>query len=90
MLFSTLWAYQTSANITIGFTLFQLVYGLEAVLPIECEISLLKLVIKLFPNTFAKEECPLYLAHLDEQCCDATFPNETHKKHVKSQYEKSV
>ena len=36
VLFSTLWAYQTSVKIAIGFTPFQLVYGLEAVLPIQC------------------------------------------------------
>ena len=37
-LFSTLWAYQTSVKTTTGFTPFQLVYGLEVVLLIECEI----------------------------------------------------
>ena len=35
-LFSALWAYQTSTKTTTGFTHFQLVYGLEVVLPIEC------------------------------------------------------
>lgn len=35
MLFSTLWAYQTSLKTSTGFTPFQLVHGLEAVLPIE-------------------------------------------------------
>jgi len=38
MLFSALWAYRTSVKTSTGFTPFQLVYGLEAVLPIECEI----------------------------------------------------
>jgi len=38
MLFPALWAYQTSAKMAIGFTPFQLVYGLEFVLPIECNI----------------------------------------------------
>lgn len=38
MLFSTLWAYRTSLKDATGFTPFQLVYGLEATLPIECEI----------------------------------------------------
>jgi hypothetical protein len=50
-LFSTLWAYQTSIKTTTGFTPFQLVYGLEAVFPIECEIPSLKLVVELLPNT---------------------------------------
>ena len=35
MLFSTLWAYRTSVKSAIGFTHFQLVYGIEVVLPIE-------------------------------------------------------
>ena len=35
-IFSSLWAYRTSVKIAIGFTSFQLVYGLEAVLSIQC------------------------------------------------------
>jgi hypothetical protein len=66
MLFSALWAYRTSIKSAIGFTPFQLVYGLEAILPIECEIPSLKLAIELLPNTSAKEECLLYLMRLDE------------------------
>ena len=65
-LFSALWAYRTSIKTITGFTLFQLVYGLEVVLPIECEISSLKLEVGLLPNTFAEEERFLYLTNLDE------------------------
>jgi len=32
----------------------------------------------------------LYLACLNEKCRDATLANETHKKCVKSQYDKSI
>jgi len=45
MLFSTLWAYRTSVKTSTGFTSFQLVYGLEAVLSIECDISSLQIAI---------------------------------------------
>jgi transposase InsO family protein len=38
MLFLALWAYRTSVNSATGFTSFQLVYGLEAIFPIECDI----------------------------------------------------
>jgi len=55
MLFSALWAYRTSVKTSNGFNPFQLVYGLEAVLPIE-----------LLPATSEEEKHLLYLAHLDE------------------------
>lgn len=51
MIFLALWAYQTLTKDAIGFTCFQLVYGLEATLLIECEIPSLKLVVELLPET---------------------------------------
>jgi hypothetical protein len=66
MFFLTLWAYQTSIKTTMGFMPFHLVYGIEVVLPIECEILSLKLVVELLPNTTLEEECLLYLIQLDE------------------------
>lgn len=51
ILYSALWAYWTSVRNATGFTPFQLVYGLEAVLPIQYEISSLKLAIDLLPET---------------------------------------
>jgi hypothetical protein len=90
MLFSTLWAYWKSVNSATGFTPFQLVYGLEAILLIECEIPSLKLAIKLLPNTSAEEEHLLYLMQLDETRRDATLVIEAQKKRVKAQYEKYV
>jgi len=65
-IFSTNWAYRTSVKTATSFTPFQLVYGLEAVLPIKCEIPSLKLAIELLPNTTAEEERFLYLNQLDE------------------------
>jgi hypothetical protein len=61
MLFPALWAYQTSIKSATGFTPFQLVYGVEAILPIECKIPSLKLVVELLPNTSTEEERLLYL-----------------------------
>ena len=66
MIYPALWAYQTSVKTTTGFTPFQLVYGLEAVLPIECEIPSLKLAVQLLPHTSFIEEHLIYLEHLDE------------------------
>ena len=75
---------------SMGFTYFQLVYGLESVFPIECEIPSLKLVVHLLPDTSSIEECLIHLEHLDGQHRDATTMNEAHKKRVKYQYEKSI
>ena len=65
-LFSALWAYRTSIKTATGFTPFQLVYGLEEVIPIECEIPSLKLTIDLLPSTYEEEQHLLYLSHIDE------------------------
>lgn len=65
-IFSALWAYKTSVKTTTGFTPFQLVYGLEVVLPIECEIPSLKMDIELLPNITIEEERFLYLNQLKE------------------------
>ena len=51
-LFSALCAYRTSIKTTTSFTPFQLVYGLEVVLPTEFDIPSLKLIVELLPNTF--------------------------------------
>jgi hypothetical protein len=80
MLYSTLWAYRTSVKTATGFSPFQLVYGLEAVLPIECQIPSLKLAVQLFPDTSPLEERLLYLEQLDEKRRDAALANEAHKK----------
>ena len=61
MLFSTLWAYRTFAKTATGFTPFQLVYGLEVVLPIEYKIPSLQLAIELLPATSEEEKNFLYL-----------------------------
>jgi hypothetical protein len=90
MLFSALWAYWTSVKSATGFTPFRLVYGVESILPIECEIPSLELVVELLPNTYVKEERLLYLMRLDETRRDATLVIEAQKKHVKAQYDKHV
>jgi hypothetical protein len=74
----------------MGFTPFQLVYGIKDVLPIECEIPSLKLTVELLPNTSAEEERLLYLMQLDETRRDSTLVIETQKKRVKAQYKNHV
>ncbi len=67
-----------------------MVYGLEVVLPIECEIPSLKLAIELLPNTINEEEWFLYLMQLDESHRDATLVNEVHKRRIKTQFDRFV
>jgi len=66
MLFSALWAYRTTVKTSTGFTPFQLVYGLKAVLSIECEIPSSQMAIELLPATSEEERRLLYLAQLAE------------------------
>ena len=84
ILYSALWAYRTSVKNATRFTPFQLVYGLEVVLPIQCEISSLKLAIDLLPGTSEEEACFLELIQLDETRREAALANEAHKKRVKA------
>ena len=84
MLFSALWAYRTLVKTSTVFTPFQLVYGLEAVFPIECKIPSLKLAIELLPATSEEENRFLYLAQLDENRRNAALVNEAHVKRIKA------
>jgi hypothetical protein len=55
-----------SVKTATSFLPFQLVYGMEAVLPIECQISSLKLAVQLLLDTSPLEERLLYLERLNE------------------------
>jgi hypothetical protein len=67
MLYSALWDYRMSVKTATSFLPFQLIYGLEAVFPIECQIPSLKLAVQLLPDTSPLEEWLLvHLEQLDE------------------------
>ena len=66
MLYLSLWSYQTNVKTATGFSPSQLVHGVEAVTPIECEISSLKIAIHVLPDTTELEEILVHLEHLDE------------------------
>eukprot|EP00253_Pinus_taeda_P025969 PITA_25969 len=68
----------------------ELAYGLEATLPIECEIPSLKLAVELLPETSPQEECLLYLERLDETRHLDALVIEAQKKWVKSHFDQSV
>lgn len=73
-----------------GFTPFQLLYGLEAILPIQCEILLLKLDVDLLPYISTKEAHIFNLIHIDETRCEAALANKAHKRQIKAQYDQHV
>eukprot|EP00253_Pinus_taeda_P002813 PITA_02813 len=73
-----------------GFTLFQLVYGLEATLSIECEIPSLKLAVKLLPNTTLVEERLLYLERADKTHRLSSLVIKAQKKRVKTHFDQTV
>ena len=90
MLYPALWAYRTNVKTATCFSPFQLIHGVEAVTPIECEIPSLKIAIHVLPDTTELEERLVHLEHLDEKCRDALTTNQAHKNRVKSQYDKMV
>ena len=90
MLFPALWAYWTLVKTTTGFTLFQLVYSLEVIFQIECEIPSLKLAVQLLTETFVLEARLVELEQLDETRRDVVISNEAHKRCVKMQYDKFI
>ena len=80
MLYPALWAYRTAVNTTTSFSPYQLVHGVESILPIECEIPSLKLAVErhfTFGGAFG------HLEKLDEQRRDALVALEVNKCRVK-------
>jgi transposase InsO family protein len=80
MLFSALWAYRTAVKTATGFMPFHLVHGVEATLPIECEIPTLRTAIELLPDTAPMEQRLLNLESLDEDRRSSLQNNEAAKK----------
>lgn len=83
MLYLSILAYQMLVKTAMSFTPFQLVYGLESIFPVECEIPSLKLVIELLPDTSGLEENLVHLEHLNEKRQDVATIRKDHKKRVK-------
>ena len=65
--------YPTLCGPATGFSPYQLVHGVDSVLPVEYEIPSLKLAIDLLPDTSALEEHLVHLEQLDEQRRDALW-----------------
>jgi hypothetical protein len=87
MLFSTLWSYRTEVKPATGFTPFHLFHGVEATLPIECEIVTLCTAIEILPNTNPMEQHLLNLESLDEDRRYSLQNNEAAKKWSKATFD---
>jgi hypothetical protein len=90
MLFFVLWDYRTAVKTATGFTPFHLVHGVEATLPIECEIPTLRTAIELLPDTAPLEQCLLNLESLDEDRRSSLQNNEAAKKRSKATFDRHV
>ena len=88
--FFFLWAYWTSLNTTTGFTPFHLVHGVELVLPIECQISSLWLVMEILPDTSPLEQHLLMLKWTNEDHCSTLQMIEAAKTRLKSHFDSHV
>jgi hypothetical protein len=66
------------------------VHGVDSILPIECEIPSLRLVVVLLPDTSDLQQCLVHLENLDEQHQDASMTIEANTRCVKLQYDKYV
>ena len=86
-----LWAYRTSICTPTGATPFSLVYGSEAILPIEIELPSLRVSLK---NLISEEEYRVAhlqeLALLDERCLNALNHLHMYQNHLQLQYHKKV
>jgi hypothetical protein len=90
MLFFALWAYRKAMKTATGFTPFHLVHGVEATLPIECEIPTLRTAIELLLDTAPMDQYLLHLESLDEDRQSSLQNNEAAKKWSKSTFDRHV
>ena len=83
ILYSALWVYRTAVRNATVFNPFQFLYGLEAILPIQCEIPSLKLAMDLLPDT-SDEESLIFNLILYETYRESRLANEAHKRRIKA------
>ena len=70
--------------------MFHLIHGIEATLPIECEIPTLLTTIELLPDTAPMEQCLFTLELLDEDRRSSFKHKETAQKSSKATFDRHV
>ena len=90
-LFAALWAYRTAYKVTTNATPFQLVYGQEAILPIELEVPSLRIAIEYRLGDTESLQFRLFkLEKLDETRAQVLLTMETTQKRRKSYYDSKL
>ncbi|MCO5581470.1 hypothetical protein L7F22_035355 [Adiantum nelumboides] len=87
---SVLWAYRTAYKTSIGSTPFELVYGLNAVLPIKFLLPTLQVAIELQWDGHAMSNRMNELEHLDERRLTAIHAMYVEKRRRKAWYDKNL
>ena len=84
-----LWGYTTSIRASIGATLYSLVYGSEAVLPIEVEIQSLSVLAetKVLEEDWVKQRYE-QLALIDEKRARAQYYAQGYQKRISRAFNK--
>ena len=90
-LFAALWAYRTAYKVTTHSTPFQLVYGTEALIPIELELPSLQIAIsERLGDTESLQHWFARLEKLDEERAHAFLTMEATQNRRKSYYDSKL
>ena len=86
-----LWGYRTIARTSTKVTPYSLVYGCEAVLPVEVEISLLRVLLesKIPEYQWVKSRLA-QLIFLDEKRIKAMYHSQLYQKRIARAYNKKI